>query len=161
MNREEVNRYAKLLQAVVQLSRLSEREVERRLGLGGGTLNRIFTGRIELKLFHVLAILEAAAMRPEQFFQLASVLRRTVGDSPDNLGRQVIEALGRLASRVGPPSEGGEGGAGHDAAAADKDLDRRVAASLRRLGFSPPGSPPAAGRGSGPRGATRRRSRAG
>ncbi|HVT15370.1 MAG TPA: hypothetical protein VHQ90_04190 [Thermoanaerobaculia bacterium] len=161
MNREEVNRYAKLLQAVVQLSRLSEREVERRLGLGGGTLNRIFTRRIELKLFHVLAILEAVDMRPEQFFQLASVLRRTVGDSPDNLGRQVIEALGKLAARVGPRSEGGEGGVGHDAAAADKDLDRRVAASLRRLGLSPPGSPPAAGRGSGPRGAARRRSRAG
>lgn len=158
MNREEVNRYAKLLQAVVQLSRLSEREVERRLGLGGGTLNRIFAGRIELKLFHVLAILEAVAMQPEQFFQLASVLRRTLGDSADDLGRQVIEALDRLAARVGPQWEGG---VGRDAAAADKDLDRRVAASLRRLGFSPPGSPPAAGHGSGPRGATRRRSRAG
>ena len=55
---DEIRRYAKVLEAVVKLSELSTRELERRLDLGGGTLNRIFTGKIDLKLRHVLLVLE-------------------------------------------------------------------------------------------------------
>src|ERR1700716_2605167 len=70
---EEIRRYAKVLEAVVKLSDFSTRELERRLGLGGGTLNRIFAGKIDLKLRHILLVLEVVGMKPERFFQIACV----------------------------------------------------------------------------------------
>src|ERR1700730_4891296 len=94
--REEARRYAQLLRQVVELSGVSERAVERRLALGGGTLSRIFGGRIELTLSHPLAILEVGDIKPERFFQLAAVVLE--GAAEESLGRQVLAALDRLAA---------------------------------------------------------------
>src|ERR1700730_15117159 len=98
--REEARRYAQLLRQVVELSGVSERAVERRLALGGGTLSRIFGGRIELKLSHLLAILEVVDIKPERFFQLAAVVLE--GAAEESLGRQGLAALERLPG-PGPP----------------------------------------------------------
>jgi hypothetical protein len=52
---KEVQRFARLLQSVVLVSRVPARQIERRLDYGAGTLNRVFNGRIELKMRHILA----------------------------------------------------------------------------------------------------------
>jgi transcriptional regulator with XRE-family HTH domain len=136
--RDEARRYAQLLRQVLELSGVSEREVERRLALGGGTLSRIFGGRIELKLSHLLAILAVAGVKPERFFQLAAVVLE--GAAEESLGRQVLAALDRLAGPGVAPAGGGVA-AGEPAAAlgllADDEIDRRIDAALARLGIGP------------------------
>lgn len=130
---DEVLRIARLLRAVLELSKVSEREVERQLEMGGGTLNRLFTGRIELKVGHLLAILDVIDMRPERFFQLAAVLRETVSDSGESLGRQVLDALEKLA----PMSPASERQVAALEAMPDDELDRRISEALLRLGIQP------------------------
>jgi transcriptional regulator with XRE-family HTH domain len=68
---DDIRRVARLLEALVKVEKVSVRELERRLELGGGTLNRIFSGRNELKLRHILLVLGALGIDPDEFFQLA------------------------------------------------------------------------------------------
>ena len=98
---EEIRRYAKVLEAVVKLSDFSTRELERRLGLGGGTLNRIFAGKIDLKLRHILLVLEVVGMKPERFFQIACV-RPAAADEEvgSSLATEILESFQRCAVRV-------------------------------------------------------------
>ena len=50
---------------------VSNRDVEKRLGLSYGYLSRLFAGTIELKIEHILSILEVIGLAPAEFFHLA------------------------------------------------------------------------------------------
>jgi transcriptional regulator with XRE-family HTH domain len=68
---EEVRRYAGLLKQAIRAGGLSVSEVERRLGAGPKALRRIFSGQVDLKLKHVVAILRIIGMSQEEFFAIA------------------------------------------------------------------------------------------
>jgi hypothetical protein len=123
---EDIRRYAKVLEAVVKLSDLSTRELERRLDLGGGTLNRIFTGKIDLKLRHVLLILEVVGMKPERFFQLAC-RQPAAGADGGSLAAEILESFQRYGYSIGRMS------ATPDRPLTDDELDRRIEAALDRV----------------------------
>ncbi|HVT58159.1 MAG TPA: hypothetical protein VHR45_07145 [Thermoanaerobaculia bacterium] len=124
---EEIRRYAKLLEAVVKLSELSTRELERRLDLGGGTLNRIFTGKIDLKLRHILLVLDAVGMRPERFFQLAAPRPQPGDEAESSLTADILESFSRYGYGVGRPVPL------RSRAPSDEELDRRIEAALQRV----------------------------
>ena len=69
---EEVHRYAGLLRQAIRAAGLSVSEVERRLGAGPKALRRIFSGQVDLKLKHVLAILGILGLSQEEFFAIAA-----------------------------------------------------------------------------------------
>ena len=69
---EEVRRYASLLKQAIRAAGLSVSEVERRLGAGPKALRRIFSGQVDLKLKHIVAILRIIEMSQEEFFAIAS-----------------------------------------------------------------------------------------
>ncbi len=124
----EIRRYGKMLEAVVKLSDLSTRELERRLDLGGGTLNRIFTGKIDLKLRHILLVLEVVGMKPERFFQLASA-RPAAGDEAGSaLAAEILESFQRFGYSIGRPPASPP-----DRQLSDEELDRRIEAALERV----------------------------
>jgi transcriptional regulator with XRE-family HTH domain len=123
---EEIHRYAKVLEAVVKLSDFSTRELERRLGLGGGTLNRIFTGKIDLKLRHVLLVLEVVGMRPERFFQIACVRPAADEEAGASLAAEILESFQRFGYSLGRSATA------PDRPLSDEDLDRRIEAALER-----------------------------
>ncbi|HEV3456275.1 MAG TPA: hypothetical protein VHG32_06925 [Thermoanaerobaculia bacterium] len=124
---DDIRRFAKVLEAVVKLSDLSTRELERRLELGGGTLNRIFTGKIDLKLRHILLVLEAVGMKPERFFQLASTQPPAGEDAGSALAAEILESFQRFGYSIGRPA------LTTDRPLTDEELDRRIEAALERV----------------------------
>ncbi|HYU35398.1 MAG TPA: hypothetical protein VEW48_24870 [Thermoanaerobaculia bacterium] len=67
----EIRRLTRLLEALVRVKKVPVRQLERRLGFGGGTLNRIFSGRIELKVRHIMLVLDDLGVPAVQFFKTA------------------------------------------------------------------------------------------
>ena len=117
---KEVQRFARLLQSVVLVSRVPARQIERRLDYGAGTLNRVFNGRIELKIRHILAVLDVIGMDGEAFFKLA--YRREEGDA---LAAQILSAL---------KSQGfGPAGLRPQAALSEEELEERILAAVERV----------------------------
>lgn len=71
MNEDEVVRLTNLLSAAVKFSNVTQREVERKLSLSSGSLSRLFSGGIELKIKHILDICEVIGFPPSRFFRAA------------------------------------------------------------------------------------------
>ena len=71
MNEDEVVRLTNLLSAAVKFSNVTQREVERKLGLSSGSLSRLFSGGIELKVKHILDVCEVIGFSPSRFFHAA------------------------------------------------------------------------------------------
>lgn len=99
---DEVRRTAQLLEALIQVTGVSQEEVETRLEASPGYVGRLLGGRVELKLRHILAILRILEIEPSLFFQTLYPEARPaggvggtggVGTSLDEL-RQRLDALG-------------------------------------------------------------------
>ena len=69
MIEDDIRRCAKMLESVVRMDGLSARQLEEKLNYGAGTVNRLFSGKIELKLRHILLILDVIGIPPSQFFR--------------------------------------------------------------------------------------------
>jgi len=107
------------LNSVIDLSDLSRREIERRLGRQGSgmDLNRLLGGRFELKLFQVLDVLGVLDIHPLEFFRL--VFKEPEKRNP------LLERMQALFASVRPPAVArppGGGPAGKDL----EELRRRV-----------------------------------
>jgi transcriptional regulator with XRE-family HTH domain len=72
LSKEESDRLLALLEGHVRKSELSQREMERRLGLSQGYLGALFQGRIQLKVAHVYGIARILEVEPLYFFLHAS-----------------------------------------------------------------------------------------
>jgi transcriptional regulator with XRE-family HTH domain len=81
---EEVRRYAGLLRQAIRAAGLSVSEVERRLGAGPKALRRIFSGHVDLKLKHILAILRILNMPQDEFFNIAARPKRSLARTPSS-----------------------------------------------------------------------------
>jgi hypothetical protein len=122
----EVARSREMLSHLIELSGLSRREVEKRLlEEGSGTdLGRLLSGRLDLKLRHILDICRVVGIYPHEFFRI--VFRE--GDQRSPL-LQRLEALTI-------PSRGPAAARGVDARPTATDLEdlvRRLTEILRRL----------------------------
>ena len=53
----------------MQAAGLTRKDLDQRLGAGPGYVSQVLTGRMELKLRHVLAILRALDVEPSLYFQ--------------------------------------------------------------------------------------------
>jgi hypothetical protein len=69
---EEVNHYRRQLLAMIRATGLTVVEVERRLELGERLLQRVLSGRRDLRLRHVLMVLKVLGVRHEDFFRAAA-----------------------------------------------------------------------------------------
>ena len=70
-SQDEVLRIAKLVEDLILLKKKPVRQIERELGIAQGTLNRILTGKIQLKLVHLLDILTVLDIPFTSFFAVA------------------------------------------------------------------------------------------
>lgn len=70
-SQDEVIRISKLIEDLILLKKKPVRQIERELGIAQGTLNRILTGKIQLKLVHLLDILTVLDVPFASFFAVA------------------------------------------------------------------------------------------
>lgn len=117
-----------MLESVVRMAGLSARQLEEKLGYGAGTVNRLFSGKIELKLRHILLILGVIGIPPSQFFREAFPEDERPRSEPEMASR-LLDLLERHTPRRPdlPASSG----------IADDELDRRILEALGRLGVTP------------------------
>lgn len=69
--REEIQRVLSLLKRAIRSSGMSQKEVDRKIGVQPGYLSQVMIGRLDLKLKHLLRALEAIEVDPGGFFNLA------------------------------------------------------------------------------------------
>jgi transcriptional regulator with XRE-family HTH domain len=89
----ETRRLTGLLESLVKIKRLTVRDLERRLGLSMGTLNKLFAGKRELKVRQILAILKVLSVPPAAFFRLAYE-----HDDADPASEVILTSLDKLVS---------------------------------------------------------------
>ena len=89
----ETRRLTGLLESLVKIKRLTVRDLERRLGLSMGTLNKLFAGKRELKVRQILAVLKVLNVPPAAFFRLAYE-----HDDADPASEVVLTSLDKLVS---------------------------------------------------------------
>jgi transcriptional regulator with XRE-family HTH domain len=63
-----VDALAQHLRLSIQARGLTLRWVERQLGMGEGYLGQLLRGNLDLKVKHVMAVLQVIGMEPEEFF---------------------------------------------------------------------------------------------
>jgi transcriptional regulator with XRE-family HTH domain len=126
-----------MLESVVRMDGMSARQLEEKLNYGAGTVNRLFSGKIELKLRHILLILEVIGIPPSQFFREVFPEDERPRSEPEMASR-LLDLLERhVPRRLPPPPRPAS------SALSDEDLDRRILEALGRLGIAPQ---PAGGR---------------
>jgi transcriptional regulator with XRE-family HTH domain len=135
MNEDEVVRLTNLLSAAVKFSNVTQREVERKLGLSSGSLSRLFSGGIELKVKHILDICEVIGFSPARFFHAAYPQREGESGEAWRLQRlleQLHPAQGTEMSEPEPQPQ--------PAGPSQAEIERMVLAALGKF-FSEMGKP--------------------
>jgi len=119
-DREEVERLMNVLRTSIRLLGLTNREIERRLGLTPSYVSRLFAGTIELKVEHVVSIIRAIGLQPWEFFELAYPRR----SEPTSEAFHTIRGLLR---DMQPPAEPARA-----AGLTEEEIDRRIQESVRQ-----------------------------
>lgn len=125
---EEIKRLLNVLRTAMKILDITNREVEKRLGLSYGYLSRLFAGAIELKMEHVLDICQAIGLRPAEFFHLAYPRVQVPGTPAAARLRDVLQGFQ-------PQGADGEEPVPETASAilSHEEIERMMLASLRKL----------------------------
>ena len=71
MRDKDVDRVTQMLKAAVRFTGVPHRTIEREMGLSTGYLSRILSGKVELRIQHVLGVCRAIGLPPAAFFEAA------------------------------------------------------------------------------------------
>lgn len=91
---EVVARILSLLKRAIRSSGMSQKEVDRRIGVQPGYLSQVMIGRLDLKLKHLLRALEAIGVDAVGFFELAFPEGQDAGLSGGDLLRLLPQTNG-------------------------------------------------------------------
>jgi hypothetical protein len=116
---QEVLRLAQVLSTVVRVSGRTRQSLEQQIGLSSGYLSKLLGGTVELRVRHILMVVEAIGMEPVDFFRLAFPRRPGTGGEKDDR-RFIAEVQAALEGRQPEPKAG-------------PDFDAQVKRSLSRL----------------------------
>lgn len=101
---DEVTRLLHVLRVAMRILDVSNRDVEKRLGLSYGYLSRLFSGTIELKVEHILQILDVLGLAPAEFFQLAYPRKPSPPSDSATRMRAILEGIGPFQQEERPPA---------------------------------------------------------
>jgi hypothetical protein len=88
---DDIRRYTAVLDELIGRSRLTKADVEQRLHWAKGRLTKLLQGTYELKVRHVLSVLEAINVQPLHFYAL--VHRSADSGRGNSLAESLIAAF--------------------------------------------------------------------
>jgi len=132
MKDKDVIRVAQMLKAAVRFTGVSHRKIEREMGLSTGYLSRILSGKVELRIQHVLGVCRAIGLPPSAFFEAAYPSRELEPETA-----RLVAALQELlpAEDAAPRAKARKAGPAPrpPAGRAGKQAPRTATTQLRRL----------------------------
>lgn len=154
-DREEVFRVLEVINTLLRVLGISNREVERRLGLHPSSLTRFFNGQVETKLEVVLGIARVVGLEYEELFSFIYP-NRLDPESESQTARTIRSRMQILSggprqrrSEPGPsPQRGSPGEPSAVAKLTDEDVER-IARMVESRVSSRPGRKSKAGGGEG------------
>ena len=106
MIQEEIQRLIQMLRVAMRILDVSNRDIEKQLGLSYGYLSRLFSGAIELKMEHILQIVEVLGLAPAEFFHLAYPRRPSPPSEAAARMRAILDGFGPIGPDERPPTGG-------------------------------------------------------
>lgn len=94
---EQVDHLLQLLRILLRLSKVLNRDIEKKLGFSQGYLSRLLSGKIDVKISHILDLSAILGIYPHELFAIALAPRRP-GLS------QGLSQLQKLMPHLVPPS---------------------------------------------------------
>jgi transcriptional regulator with XRE-family HTH domain len=128
----ETQHLLNVLRSVVRVLGYTYNDIAGKLGVGSGYLSRLFAGKIELKVDHVVSIAKVIGLEPEEILQLAWPQPKNPPSLAAARYRELVagaEPNRRPGSWAEPPAGG--------------DVEAAVAKALQRL-LAPAAPPPPA-----------------
>ena len=104
MIQDEIQRLIQMLRVAMRILDVSNRDIEKQLGLSYGYLSRLYSGAIELKVEHILQILEVLGLTPAEFFHLAYPRRPSPPSEASVRMRTILDGFGPIAPEERPPA---------------------------------------------------------
>jgi transcriptional regulator with XRE-family HTH domain len=114
-SKHKAEQLTEVFKVLLRFSKIRHRDIEERLGFSGGYMSRLLSGKIDIKLSHVLSLAEILDIRLHELFAIAFPDDGTRRPSP---GLQQIQ---KLFPTMVPPLLGPAGG---ETAAPAPDLQR-------------------------------------
>lgn len=102
---QEVARLRELLRNAIRLSGVTNRKIERQLGMSQGSLSRLLAGGIELKVKHILEIVEILGLPPGQFFQIAYPEEAQPTSALQAFQKALGQRMGGRSEEEAPPAK--------------------------------------------------------
>lgn len=124
-DKDEIKRILELLRTLSRMLGLTNREIERRMGLTPSYLSRLYGGFIEVKLEHVYGIARAIGLKPGEFFELAYPSRSEPPSEAAIAIRRILRDMQPAATPEPPPPA--------PPAIRQEDIQKMVQDSLREF----------------------------
>jgi transcriptional regulator with XRE-family HTH domain len=112
-----------VLKATLRALGFTNREVESRLGVSRGYLTRLFSGVMDLRFDHVSEIAKVIGVEPDEILRLAF---------PPSVA-PVNAMTARLRDALGVPSPESGDGSSAEGSALERELERIVAKTFRKM----------------------------
>jgi transcriptional regulator with XRE-family HTH domain len=110
---EQIERLTEVLKTLLRFSKVRNREIETQLGFSGGYMSRLLSGKIDIKISHLLDIARILDLRPQELFAVAFPEDGARGPSPG------MERIRKLLPHL---ARAGRGAATMEASVAAPDL---------------------------------------
>jgi transcriptional regulator with XRE-family HTH domain len=128
----EIEHVIQVIRSAMRVLGFTNREVERRLGVSGGYLTRLFSGVMELRFEHIVDIARAIGLEPQELFELVYTQPRR---PPTEAAQRIRETFGP-AQPPEPPVPASRGELPRDEEsleAVEQGMERMMMKMLRKL----------------------------
>src|SRR5687768_7927372 len=106
MIQEETQRLLQVLRVAMRILDVSNRDIEKALGLSYGYLSRLFSGSIELKVEHIFQILGVLGLTPAEYFHFAYPRKTSPPSEAAMRIRSILDGFGPITPEEPPPAGG-------------------------------------------------------
>jgi transcriptional regulator with XRE-family HTH domain len=93
----EIEHVIQIIRSAMRVLGFTNREVERRLGVSGGYLTRLFGGVMELRFEHIVDIARAIGLEPQELFEL-------VYTQPRQPPTEAVQRIREMFGHAQPPA---------------------------------------------------------